>query len=105
MLGRLHADPRTADLPVVVISADVSEGQHARLLEAGARDFVPKPFDVERLLRIVDEFCGGSLDEELEDHPPNGHAPGHSTEGPSIRTTVPPTGPPTRSQPRSPSGA
>ncbi len=58
LLGRLSADPRTADLPVVVISADVTAGQHSRLIDAGARDFVPKPFDVERLLRIIDEFCG-----------------------------------------------
>jgi PAS domain S-box-containing protein len=58
LLGRLSADPRTADLPVVVISADVTAGQHARLTDAGARDFVPKPFDVERLLRLIDEFCG-----------------------------------------------
>jgi CheY-like chemotaxis protein len=28
LLGRLSADPRTADLPVVVISADVTAGQH-----------------------------------------------------------------------------
>jgi DNA-binding response OmpR family regulator len=105
MLGRLHADPRTTDLPVVVISADVSEGQHARLLEAGARDFVPKPFDVERLLRIVDEFCGESLDEDLDGPPPKGHAPRPPAAGPSIRTTAPHTGSSTRSQPRSPSGA
>jgi hypothetical protein len=63
LLGRLRADPRTADLPVVVISADVTAGQHARLIEAGARDFVPKPFDVERLLRIVDELCGAAVSE------------------------------------------
>jgi PAS domain S-box-containing protein len=99
MLGRLHADPRTADLPVVVISADVTEGQHARLLEAGARDFVPKPFDVERLLGIVDEFCGGALDEDRDGHPPNGHAPRGVAEGPSIRTTVPHAEPSTTTQP------
>ena len=102
MLGRLHADPRTADLPVVVISADVTEGQHARLLEAGARDFVPKPFDIERLLGIVDEFCGGALDEDRDGHPPNGHAPRGVAEGPSIRTTVPHAEPSATTQPRSP---
>jgi CheY-like chemotaxis protein len=63
LLGRLRGDPRTADLQVVVISADVTAGQHARLIEAGARDFVPKPFDVERLLRIVDELCGAAVSE------------------------------------------
>jgi PAS domain S-box-containing protein len=74
LLGRLGSDPRTADLPVVVISADVTAGQHARLIEAGARDFVPKPFDVERLLRIVDAFCGAALSEGAENGSSNGEA-------------------------------
>jgi CheY-like chemotaxis protein len=74
LLGRLSADPRTADLPVVVISADVTTGQHARLTDAGARDFVPKPFDVERLLRIVDEFCGEVLVEGAGNGSSNGEA-------------------------------
>ncbi|HET6791358.1 MAG TPA: ATP-binding protein [Actinomycetota bacterium] len=72
LLGRLKADPRTADLPVVVISADVTAGQHARLIEAGARDFVPKPFDVERLLGIVDEFCGAAVSEGAGNGSSNG---------------------------------
>ena len=74
LLGRLNSDPRTADLPVVVISADVTAGQHARLVDAGARDFVPKPFDVERLLRIVDEFCGAAQSEGAEHGSSNGDA-------------------------------
>jgi PAS domain S-box-containing protein len=74
LLGRLSADPKTADLPVVVISADVTAGQHARLVDAGARDFVPKPFDVERLLRIVDEFCGSGISRAAEDGSSNGDA-------------------------------
>ena len=61
VLGRLWADPRTAEFPVVVISAEVPAGQHARLTDAVVRVFVPKPFDVERLLRLVDEFCGAAV--------------------------------------------
>ena len=72
LLERLSADPRTADFPVVAISADVTAGQHARLTDAGARDFVPKPFDVERLLRIVDEFCGGAPIEDAGTRSSNG---------------------------------
>jgi PAS domain S-box-containing protein len=84
MLGRLHADPRTADLPVVVISADVSDGQHARLVEAGARDFVPKPFDVERLLRIVDRFCGDAgVGRRAGEGSANGHTRSFAPGGPS----------------------
>ena len=58
VLARLHADPATAEVPIVVISADATSGQRARLVDAGARDFITKPFDVDRLLQIVDEYCG-----------------------------------------------
>jgi PAS domain S-box-containing protein len=57
VLGRLHSDPRTATLPVVVISADATSGQRRRLIDAGARDFINKPISIDRLLRIVDEYC------------------------------------------------
>jgi CheY-like chemotaxis protein len=58
VLARLHADPATAEVPIVVISADATPGQRARLVDAGASDFITKPFDVDRLLQIVDEYCG-----------------------------------------------
>ena len=58
VLARLRSDPRTAELPVVVISADATRGHQDRLLEAGARAFITKPFDVDRLLELVDGFCG-----------------------------------------------
>ncbi|HWL91294.1 MAG TPA: PAS domain S-box protein [Actinomycetota bacterium] len=62
VLARLHSDPATADLPVVVISADATSGQRARLIEAGARDFITKPFNVDRLLQLIDEFCRTPID-------------------------------------------
>jgi len=62
VLARLHSDPATVDLPVVVISADATSGQRARLVEAGARDFITKPFDVDRLLQLIDEFCGTPIE-------------------------------------------
>lgn len=58
VLARLHADPATAEVPIVVISADATGGQRARLVARGASDFITKPFDVDRLLQIVDEHCG-----------------------------------------------
>jgi PAS domain S-box-containing protein len=62
VLARLSSDPATAELPVVVISADATSGQRARLIQAGARDFITKPFDVDRLLQFVDEFCADPPD-------------------------------------------
>jgi CheY-like chemotaxis protein len=55
VLRRLRADPLTATTPVVVISGDAMPGQAERVRALGADDFVPKPFDVSRLLAVIDE--------------------------------------------------
>jgi DNA-binding response OmpR family regulator len=39
----------------VIISADATPGQVQRLLEIGATDYLTKPFDIEKLLRMLDE--------------------------------------------------
>jgi signal transduction histidine kinase len=54
VLRRLQADPATATVPVVVVSADVTPGQRERLLAAGAVEYLGKPLDVPRFLEIVD---------------------------------------------------
>ena len=38
----------------MIISADATQGQIQRLLAAGARDYLTKPFDVGELVRIID---------------------------------------------------
>lgn len=58
VLCRLRADPRTADIPVVVLSADATEWQTGRFREAGANDYLTKPFDLHRLLDMLDEYLG-----------------------------------------------
>jgi signal transduction histidine kinase/HPt (histidine-containing phosphotransfer) domain-containing protein len=55
VLRRLKAEPQTTDTPVVVISADATAGQLERLRASGAAGYLSKPFDVTRLLAIVDE--------------------------------------------------
>ena len=54
-LLRLRAMPETREIPVVVISADATPGQTARLLASGARAFLTKPLDVEKFLGLLDE--------------------------------------------------
>ena len=54
VLARLREDPRTADIPVVVISADATAGRIDRLLEAGAHAYLTKPLDVDEFLDVVD---------------------------------------------------
>lgn len=40
---RLRADPRTADLPIIVVTALATEEDRARCLEAGATSYLSKP--------------------------------------------------------------
>jgi CheY-like chemotaxis protein len=60
VLARLKADARTADIPVVVLSADATKSMRAPLLAAGARPYLTKPIEVPRLLALVDELVGDS---------------------------------------------
>ena len=56
VLQRLQSDPMTAQVPVVVLSADATPSQIERLLTAGARNYLTKPFDIDPFLAIVDEM-------------------------------------------------
>jgi CheY-like chemotaxis protein len=56
VIQRLQGDPATAQVPVVVLSADATPSQIERLLGAGARNYLTKPFDIDPFLAIVDEM-------------------------------------------------
>ena len=55
VLKALRADPRTEDIPVIVISADATPGQIRNLLAAGAKTYLTKPLDMHQFLEVVDE--------------------------------------------------
>lgn len=54
VLQGIRSDPRTRTTPVVIISADASPRQIQRLRDLGAQDYLTKPFDIKRLLAILD---------------------------------------------------
>ncbi len=56
VIQRLQSDPSTAQVPVVVLSADATPSQIERLLAAGARNYLTKPFDIDPFLAVVDEM-------------------------------------------------
>jgi CheY-like chemotaxis protein len=56
VLRQLQGQPETADVPVVVLSADATPSQIERLLTAGARNYLTKPFDIDPFLAVVDEM-------------------------------------------------
>jgi signal transduction histidine kinase/serine phosphatase RsbU (regulator of sigma subunit)/DNA-binding response OmpR family regulator len=53
LLQRLHADPRTAGIPVIMLSARAGEEGTVEGLEAGAVDYLVKPFAARELLARV----------------------------------------------------
>lgn len=55
LLVRLQGNPLTQPIPVIVLSADVTPSQIERMLQAGARNYLTKPFDIKRLLCLVDD--------------------------------------------------
>ncbi|GAA0628092.1 ATP-binding protein [Sporichthya brevicatena] len=55
VLTRLRAEPRTAAVPVVVVSADATPGRAERVLALGAVDYFTKPIQVGRLLSLLDD--------------------------------------------------
>ena len=65
VLRSLLEDPRTADIPVAVLTADASKQQAKHLLAAGATAYLTKPLDVKGLLRMIDEAHGARTEASI----------------------------------------
>ena len=59
VLKGLQTCPTTSEIPVVVLSANAIPTQIERLLAAGARNYLTKPFDLDHFLAVVDEWARG----------------------------------------------
>jgi PAS domain S-box-containing protein len=59
VLNRLQDDPATADIPVVILSAEALPGDVDALLRAGARAYLTKPFRMEVILQLMERLLGG----------------------------------------------
>ena len=55
---RLKANPETADIPVVMLSAKSQKAEQAVGLQAGAIDYICKPFTPKDLVEQVRGFLG-----------------------------------------------
>jgi CheY-like chemotaxis protein len=56
VLKELVRDPATRELPVVILSADATPGQLARMRDLGAEDYLTKPLDVGKFIETVRRF-------------------------------------------------
>lgn len=54
--GQLKADPQLQHIPVIFISALAGEVDLVRLAEAGAVDYISKPFRFDEVLRKVADY-------------------------------------------------
>jgi len=66
---RLRADPRTAAIPVVAVSANAMPGEASAGLEAGFFRYLTKPFDVMDLLQAVSDGLAQARAQALRQEP------------------------------------
>jgi signal transduction histidine kinase/ActR/RegA family two-component response regulator len=58
VLRHLKQDKRTAEIPVIIVSADATSGQAERLKSLGAHAYLTKPLDVRQFIQVVEELLG-----------------------------------------------
>ena len=57
-LQRLRAEARTANIPIVALTAQAMHGDRERFLEAGFDGYMSKPVNVHDLIEMVRQHCG-----------------------------------------------
>jgi CheY-like chemotaxis protein len=55
-IARIRADPRLADIPVLMVTASVQQHDRVQSTQSGVDAFVSKPFDPEGLVELVAGF-------------------------------------------------
>jgi two-component system cell cycle response regulator DivK len=57
-LGRLRADPETASIPVIAVTASVIPSEREKVTAAGFNGYLSKPIDVDTFNAMVDRLAG-----------------------------------------------
>jgi two-component system cell cycle response regulator DivK len=59
----IKSNPKTADIPIVAVTAYAMKGDRERILEAGCDGYISKPIDTRRLALLVAEILKNSGNE------------------------------------------
>jgi signal transduction histidine kinase len=62
VLACIKKNPRTATIPVAILTADTNAGQAQQLLAAGAEDYLTKPLDIDVVLALLDRAATRTAD-------------------------------------------
>lgn len=68
-ISQIRSDPRLLELPVLMVTASVQQHDRVQAEAAGLDAFVPKPFDPEYLVELVQGFMGDGRAEGRADAP------------------------------------
>jgi DNA-binding response OmpR family regulator len=64
VLAALKADPETAEIPVVMLTAKVQDQDQIRGWSGGAADYITKPFSPLALSQVLDNVLSNDPEEE-----------------------------------------
>jgi len=56
-IGMMKTMERISEIPVVAVTAQAMEQDRQKCLDAGAVDYIKKPIDVDRLLRVIESVA------------------------------------------------
>ena len=79
VLKRLKSDPETRDIVVVICTGKAYKTEVEQAEELGAVDFIPKPFEEQDLVRVLDRFFPAR--KAAVPHEKSGQTPTHLAEG------------------------
>jgi CheY-like chemotaxis protein len=60
VLEKMRSDPKTAAIPVLVVSAKGTENDILRAMKLGAKDYIVKPFNLEQLMQKAFRLIEGA---------------------------------------------